>query len=164
MDIEILTEPIISKIVEIYGTKLQVFTDGRVYRFKKNGDLKLIGNNPSNHGGYNQIGCNNNKIVSRHRIIAYTFLNLDINNTTKQVDHIDGVRLNNCLTNLRIVTNQQNHWNRTTAKGYSWNKRDKKWRSYIGVNGKLKNLGVFDTEKEARDAYLKAKEIYHIIQ
>lgn len=162
MDIEILTEPIVSKIVEINGTKLQVFTDGRVYRFKQNGDLKLVKNTVDTKG-YTSIFCNY-KQIKRHRIIAYAFLNLDINDTTKQVDHIDGQRINNSLTNLRIVTHQQNQWNCTTAKGYFWHKRDKKWQAQIKINYKLIYLGNFDTESDARIAYLQAKDIYHIIE
>ena len=79
------------------------------------------------------------------------------------IDHIDGNRSNNRIDNLRDVTNQQNQWNRTTAKGYCWNKELKKFQAYIHINGKIKNLGRFKTEQEARNAYLTAKEIYHVI-
>ena len=131
MDIQILSSIIESKIVEINSHKLEVFADGRVYRFKTNGDLKLIKNVNNNGTGYNQIRCNN-KLFLRHRIIAMAFLNLNIDDVDKQVDHVDGQRLNNSLTNLRIVTNQQNQWNRSTAKGYC--KQNNKWRSQIMLN------------------------------
>jgi hypothetical protein len=62
------------------------------------------------------------------------------------------------------VTNQQNHFNETKAKGYCWHKPAKKWMAYIRLNGKGKNLGYYDTEDEARQAYLDAKKIYHIIK
>jgi hypothetical protein len=163
MDIEILSPIIESKIVEINNTKLEVYSDGRVYRFKKNGDLKLIKNINNNGTGYNQIRCNN-KLLLRHRIIAYTFLNLNINDLTKQVDHVDCNRLNNNLTNLRIVTSAQNNWNRSTTKGYCFIKQTNKWRAQIILNNKTIYLGYFDTEEEARDAYLQAKNIHHIIQ
>lgn len=80
-----------------------------------------------------------------------------------QIDHIDGNRTNNFLVNLRVVTHQQNCMNRTKAKGYCWHKITKKWISSIKVTGKLKHLGYFNTEAEARQAYLDAKKIYHII-
>jgi hypothetical protein len=79
------------------------------------------------------------------------------------IDHIDGNKSNNRIDNLRDVTNQQNHWNRTTAKGYCWHKSANKFCAYIGINGKSKHIGYFHTEQEARNAYLKAKETYHII-
>lgn len=80
-----------------------------------------------------------------------------------QIDHIDGNRLNNKIDNLRDVTNQQNSWNNTKAKGYFWHKPTNKFRAQIGINGKVKYLGFFQTEQEARNAYLKAKETYHVI-
>ncbi len=81
----------------------------------------------------------------------------------EQLDHINGIRNDNRICNLRAVTNQQNQWNRVKAKGYSWFKRDSKWRAAIKINNKDIHLGLFNTEEEARNAYLAAKEIYHKI-
>ncbi len=95
-----------------------------------------------------------------HRLAWYLhYGHLPINS----IDHIDGNRSNNKIDNLRDVTSQQNHWNRTTAKGYSWDKSANKFCAHIGINGKRKHLGLFHTEQEARNAYLKAKETYHVI-
>ena len=79
------------------------------------------------------------------------------------IDHIDGNRSNNRIDNLRDVTQQQNTFNQTTAKGYCWHKKNNKFQALIGINGKRKHLGYYTTEQEARNAYLKAKEIYHVI-
>ena len=79
------------------------------------------------------------------------------------IDHIDGNRSNNRIENLRDVTSQQNQWNRTTAKGYTWHKPANKFMAYIKINRKFKNLGYYTTEQEARNAYLKGKEKYHVI-
>ena len=79
------------------------------------------------------------------------------------LDHIDGNKINNIIDNLRDVTNQQNSWNRTTAKGYSWHKSANKFCAVIQINGKSKHLGYYTTEQEARNAYLKAKETHHVI-
>jgi hypothetical protein len=81
-----------------------------------------------------------------------------------QIDHINGVRDDNRIINLRDVTNQQNQQNQTKAKGYYWVEHMKKWRAMIGVDEKRIHLGYFDTEEEARQAYLDAKKIYHIIE
>ena len=64
------------------------------------------------------------------------------------------------MNNLRIVTNQENQFNRN-AKGY--HKNGKKFQAQISINGKNINLGMFDTKEEAHQAYLQAKEKYHII-
>lgn len=82
----------------------------------------------------------------------------------KITDHINRNGLDNRELNLRIVTNQQNHFNQKNTKGYSWNKKDKKWEAYIGINGKNIYLGSFDDEKDACKAYLEAKMKYHNVK
>lgn len=81
----------------------------------------------------------------------------------EQIDHKDGDRTNNKISNLREVTHQQNQHNRTKAKGYYYDKVNNKFMAYIGLNNKQKTIGRFNTEQEARQAYLDAKKIYHII-
>ncbi len=78
-----------------------------------------------------------------------------------QVDHINGIRDDNRLCNLRLVTQRENDQNRRKARGYSWNKGCSKWEAYIRVAGVLRHLGLFTTEAAARAAYLKAKARYH---
>jgi hypothetical protein len=98
----------------------------------------------------------------RHRIIGFAYLGLDINNLKLMIDHINRDTLNNCVDNLRIVSSQQNNFNRT-CKGYCWHKRDRKYHARIRLNGKYIHLGCYDNEEDARQAYLKGKAIYHII-
>ena len=93
--------------------------------------------------------------------MGYCFLGLDIDDTTQQIDHIDRNRINNHINNLRIVTPQQNCFNRN-AKGYYLDKHNK-YVAQIKLNRKIKHLGYYDTEEEAHNAYLEAKKIYHII-
>ena len=105
--------------------------------------------------------------ILKHRLIFFAY-NHDFeifrrSRTENMIDHVDGDKSNNRIENLRIVTNQQNQFNRKQAKGYSWHKKAKKWRAQIRINGKNnKYLGFFETEEEAREAYLKAKEMYHL--
>lgn len=49
----------------------------------------------------------------------------------------------------------------TRAKGYYWNETKQKWQATIGINYKNIHLGFFDTEEEARQAYIEAKWKYH---
>ncbi|HGD3326984.1 TPA: HNH endonuclease signature motif containing protein [Enterobacter hormaechei] len=79
----------------------------------------------------------------------------------KQIDHINGIRDDNRLCNLRLVTQRENDQNRRKARGYSWNKGCSKWEAYIRVDGVLRHLGLFTTEAAARAAYLKAKARHH---
>lgn len=105
------------------------------------------------------LGTNKQKYV--HRLVAETFINNP--NNYNCVDHIDGNILNNNISNLRWVTRQQNSFNNKKAKGYSFHKGSNKWRAYICVSKNKISLGYYDKEEEARQAYLDAKEIYHII-
>ena len=146
-------------VVIINEHKLICFQDGTIIRLKQSGNHKLIPN-VDNMLGYNVVNCNG-KIYLRHRIIAYSFLKLDIDNVKSFVDHIDQDKLNNNINNLRVVTNQQNTFN-TKAKGYYWDKQANKFHAQIRFN-KVINLGLFDTADEAHNAYLQAKLIYHII-
>lgn len=78
------------------------------------------------------------------------------------IDHINQVKHDNRIENLRIVTKQQNCWN-NSANGYSFHILKNKWQASIRVDGVLKHLGLFGTKEEARQAYLDAKAIWHKI-
>ena len=88
---------------------------------------------------------------------------LCFNEVVNELDHINGIRDDNRIINLRSVTRSQNQWNRKTAKGYCFNKAMNKWKSTIYINSKGKHLGYFNTENEAKNAYLQAKEKFHVI-
>ena len=79
------------------------------------------------------------------------------------IDHENHTRDDNSNENLRVVTNQQNQFNRSGVKGYTWREARKKWVAKIKVDGKGIDLGGFEKEEDARNAYLAAKAIYHII-
>ena len=84
------------------------------------------------------------------------------------IDHIDGNKLNNQLSNLRICSKSTNGMNRgkTTLnksgyKGVQWNKNCQKWRAMIRINSKSHHIGVFDEIRDAVIAYNnKAKELF----
>jgi hypothetical protein len=94
--------------------------------------------------------------------MAMAFLGLDITNTKLQVDHIDRIRNNNNINNLRIVTNSQNMFN-INAKGVYKHSQANGWFATICINYKKIYLGYFDTEEEAHAAYIEAKAKHHII-
>ena len=102
----------------------------------------------------------------KHRLVKLahdpTFDIFDVS-PSNYIDHENHTRDDNLNDNLRVVTNQQNQFNRSNVKGYSWDKINKKWVAGITLDGKTKNLGRFKKEEDARKAYLAAKAIYHII-
>ena len=72
-----------------------------------------------------------------------------------QIDHINGVRTDNRIINLRDVTSKQNSLNQKghrekTFKYYSFNKYNKKWTVQKHINGKQQYFGYFNTEFEAK--------------
>jgi hypothetical protein len=96
-----------------------------------------------------------------HRLI-YTWYHGFIDKNL-QIDHINGIRDDNRIVNLRLVTNQENSFNQIEAKGYYFHKYARKFHAQIMIDRKYKYLGLYTTECEARQAYLKAKDKYHII-
>lgn len=110
-------------------------------------------------------GSFNKKPFLLHRIIYYAF-NLDWNiydtESELKIDHIDGDKLNNNLYNLRLVTQQENCFNKHNIKGYT--KINNKYRVQIGLNGKKFYFGFYNTEEEAHEKYLLEKPSLHIIQ
>lgn len=116
-----------------------------------------------NKGGYITLGITINK--TSNTIYGHHFAWFYVHKTCSgTIDHINGNKLDNRIINLRIVTNQENHFNRTKAKGYCLNKNNNNWVARIKLDYKLIHIGTFSTEIEARNAYLKAKEIYHKIK
>lgn len=103
---------------------------------------------------------NNKKIYLKGHHFAWYWVNKEC---LEFLDHINGIRNDNHICNLRGVTHQQNMWNKTKAKGYSWYKKSNKWRVKISFNNKKIHIGYFDNEEDARAAYLEAKEKYHKI-
>lgn len=113
----------------------------------------------TNSDGYNQVRVGK-KLYTVHRLVCHLFLNIEYSDP-RQVDHINGLRSDNRLENLRMVTPRQNSQNSLYHRnggliGTSYEKRRDRWVSYITLNGKQKFLGYFDTELEAHDAYLNA--------
>ena len=81
---------------------------------------------------------------------------------TECLDHINQIKNDNRISNLRKVTKQENNFNVKSVKGYCWDKARNKWAASIALNEKQIFLGRFDNEEDARAAYLAAKEKYHI--
>lgn len=83
------------------------------------------------------------------------------------VDHINGVRDDNRWSNLRDVSNGVNAQNQRKARSDSEtgllgvSPYRGQFRAQIRVNGKVRNLGLFDSPEVAHKVYLAHKRILH---
>lgn len=96
-----------------------------------------------------------------------SYLHRMIMNPSKglQVDHINGDRLDNRKSNLRICTSADNSRNRKNIKGVYkgvyFSKKNKNWVAQITKNYKCLHIGSFLNQEDAACAYnLKAKELH----
>lgn len=83
------------------------------------------------------------------------------------IDHKDGDKDNNAISNLRLAdeTSQRGNVglrsdNTSGIRGVCFDKSRNKWMARLTKKGVVKNLGRFDTKKEAKAAYEKAATAY----
>lgn len=83
------------------------------------------------------------------------------------IDHVNGIKTDNRLDNLRQATRSENMRNMRLRKnnssgfkGVHWHRQSKKWRASIWVDGTSQGLGLFDTPEDAHAAYCEAARIH----
>ena len=113
--------------------------------------------------GYRYVRLNN-KLYCEHRVcwaMAYPEL-------PRQIDHINMVRDDNRICNLRPATNGENGMNKpmqsnntTGFKGVTFHKGTRKYHAKICFNGTRRSLGYYRTPEEASMAYAKAAGEFH---
>jgi hypothetical protein len=86
----------------------------------------------------------------------------------KAIDHINGDRNDNRLSNLRLANSSENAINgkvRSTNKsgyrGVSWDKGKSKWVARLVKDGKQHVLGRFHTKEDAYQVYCEAAKRLH---
>ena len=100
------------------------------------------------------------KLHREHRL-AYEFVFGSIPEGM-EIDHMDGDRANNRISNLRLATHQQNLANCKNRKNNTSGRKgvtrhfDGRWRAKIMVDGETLHLGLFHAIEDAAAAYSKA--------
>jgi hypothetical protein len=85
------------------------------------------------------------------------------------IDHLNRVRTDNRIANLRDVSHRVNAQNvmapnvngTSGVRGVSWNKLNRNWGVRISTKEGYKHIGCFASVDEAKAAYLAAKKIHH---
>lgn len=130
---------------------------GEITNLKSNKTITRLGNY-----GYIQVRFGykgKTKYLDGHRLAWFLYYGKW---PIMHIDHINGIRNDNSLHNLRDVSNRDNQLNRKlfnnghlpgTTKLKSGN-----WQARIRHGKKRVSLGLFETQLEAHNAYLKYRK------
>ena len=127
-------------------------------RAANNTHIGEIAGSPRPHSGYIRISLDGVMYYAHRLAWRYVYGVWP----TGQIDHINGVRIDNRIANLRDVSSSVNNHNLhkkpTNPTTYMGVRRTPKGR-YTTTMAK-RYLGVFDTPEQAYSAYLAAKQAY----
>lgn len=154
----------IFKVIEGFP-KYEVSNLGNVRNIKTGRVLKCA----ETHDGYSRVGLYNEdgkQHLRVHRLVAKAFLANQLNKL--YVDHMNSIRNDNRLCNLRFATKKENTQhsklaknNTSGVKGVYHVKSTNKWIASISIDGKSIHLGTYKTKEDAREARMeKANEAF----
>ena len=108
-----------------------------------------------NHDGYLIIGINGKKYRAHVLAWIYVYGNKPVN----EIDHINRVKSDNSIDNLRDVTRVENCANKgvradnkSGISGVYWHEKKGKWECYKTTNNIRVHIGYFETKDEAAKA------------
>lgn len=144
-------------------------TGNLIWKIQPRGRWKLKGKaaGTASSNGYMQINADCH-IYRTHRLVWLWHYGTFPKN---HIDHVNGVRTDNRIENLREVTRSENMQNlkKATARnklgfvGVSTHKNggEKKYFARVQLNGKSYSCGYYATPEEAHAAYLEKKRQLH---
>lgn len=107
-----------------------------------------------------ETGAGTGRLISLHRFVYSA-----VDDGARDVDHVDGDKLDNRRANLRGATHSQNVANQKRRpwrryKGVQQLAGRTNFHAYITAHGKRRHLGVFDDPRDAARAYNDAALIH----
>lgn len=143
------------KDLKRYDSLYMVSNLGNVFSKRSN---RLMLKNKNNRG-YERVTIFG-KQLSVHRLVAMEFL--DNYSDKKYVNHINGIKTDNNIDNIEMVTARENSIHYLSSKQIKEIKLKTcvRYERWISINGKNRRIGRFKTIEEANKAYFdKLKEI-----
>ncbi len=114
--------------------------------------------------GYLQLSFRGEKYLA-HRMAWFLYYGKW---PSSQLDHINRIKTDNRIVNLREATGSQNLFNRseqsnnkTGKSGVFWHERNLRWIAYIKKNNIRTHLGTFKSYEDALAARLNAELIMY---
>jgi len=163
------------KTINKNNRTVDVYDDGRIFQHAFTGadGRKWKGKfikQANDQDGYKLVSIGSGQgfgaMFKVHRLVIEAFS--ESFNSSLQVDHINGEKSDNSLSNLRMSDSSSNgrafrsKIKNTTSRfrGVYWNKKAKKWKSDIRKDGHKFFVGLFNSELDAAKAYnAKATEL-----
>lgn len=133
---------------------------------KKGNQHQILGSvaGSQRSSGYISIGIDGKNYMAHRLAWIYVHGHLP----ESGIDHVNGVKTDNRIANLRKANQSENLQNQTICtrntsgvQGVSWSKIARKWHAYISLNRKRVNLGLYSNIEDAATARKKAKSEYH---
>lgn len=89
---------------------------------------------------------------------------------TYSIDHINGIKHDNRISNLRDIPHMQNTQNEIRPRsnntsgylGVYYRKERNTWVAQLRINGRNKRFGSFKTPELAYQEYLRVKRLHHL--
>jgi hypothetical protein len=138
-----------------------IYNNGHVYSIKRNIFIKPR----FDKDGYKRVsiwGDNKKmKTLKIHQLVAMAYLDFKLDglsNSKLVIDHIDNNKVNNYLHNLQVITRVQNTRRnkkiRKTGLMPCVYRVGNKFKSFITINKKKLDLGLFNNEIDAYNEYM----------
>ena len=127
------------------------------WREYRNGINRRAKNNAGSLSRYGYIEIRIDGVLHKAHRLAWLYVYGYM--PEEKIDHINRIRCDNRIINLRIATSRQNAYNsllmknnKSGYKGVAWDSNRSLWKAYASINGEHIHLGRFKKKEDAISA------------